>query len=472
MRILAKLLAIGALTATCFGQASSKPALPPDLPPAGPLKAVTAPAVQHQKLKNGMTVWLVQRTALPKVIFSLQVRGGDSLEPSAAPGLARMMAKALVEGTTSKSSREIAETAQGVGGDLATSCDSDSVQIALDSLSEHAADAVALVGDVAQHANFPDKEVAQVKSNMENELRSNEAEPGFLARRAWFQVVYGDHPYAIVAPSMKTLEAATSDSLRSLYAKAFRPDQALLVVVGSFDPAQMLKQIESSFGDWKATGQAEAAVKEPKGDVVHKVYYLERPGSVQTTLLIGITGPNLRAPDYPYLRLANTVYGGSFGSRLVANIREEKGYTYSPFSRVSTRRWSGEILTSEDVRNAVTGASLKETFYELKRISTGPPTASELSQAKQFLLGNTAVRLQSRDSVSALLGKYWIDDVPAEYLTEEMAAIQKATDAQVAQAGAKYLVPEKMNVVAVGEKSVILDQLKPFGMEIVAAPAP
>lgn len=274
MKILAKVLAIGALAATCFGQASSKPALPPDLPPAGPLKAVTAPAVQQQKLKNGMTVWLVQRTALPKVIFSLQVRGGDSLDPAAAPGLARMMAKALVEGTTSKSSREIAEAAQGVGGDLATSCDSDSVQIALDSLSEHAADAVALVGDVAQHSNFPDKEVAQVKSNMENELRSNEAEPGFLARRAWFQVVYGDHPYAIVAPSMKTLEAATPDSLRSLYAKAFRPDQALLVVVGSFDPAQMLKQVESSFGGWKATGPAEAAVKEPKGDVVHKVYYL------------------------------------------------------------------------------------------------------------------------------------------------------------------------------------------------------
>jgi predicted Zn-dependent peptidase len=183
-------------------------------------------------------------------------------------------------------------------------------------------------------------------------------------------------------------------------------------------------------------------------------------------------GPNLRAPDYPYLRLANTVYGGSFGSRLIQNIREDKGYTYSPFSRVSTRRWSGEILTNEDVRNAVTGASLKETFYELKRISTAPPTAVELNQAKQFLLGNTAVRLQSRDSVAALLGKYWIEDVPPQHLTEEMDAIQKATDTQVAQAGAAYLTPERMNVIAVGEKSVILDQLKPFGMEVIAAPAP
>ena len=472
MKALLKLLPVSALIATCFSQGTSKPALPKDLPPAGPLKPVVAPTVEAHKLKNGMTVWLVQRTALPKVIFTLQVRGGDSLDPRSAPGLARVMAKSIVEGTASKSSRQIAEAAQGAGGDLDTSVNSDSVQVTLDSLSEHAADAVALVADVAQHATFPEKEVAQVKSNMENDLRSNEAEPEFLARRAWFRVVYGDHPYSIVAPAMKTLEGATPESLRTLYGQAFRPDQAILVAVGTYEPAEMLKQIDSVFGGWRASGGAPVNVKEPKGDVVHKIYYLERPGSVQTTLVIGTTGPNLSAPDYPYLRLANTVYGGSFGSRLIQNIREDKGYTYSPFSRVSTRRWSGEILTNEDVRNAVTGASLKETFYELKRISTAPPTAVELNQAKQFLLGNTAVRLQSRDSVAALLGKYWIEDVAPQHLTEEMDAIQKATDTQVAQAGAGYLTPERMNVIAVGEKSVILDQLKPFGMEVIAAPAP
>jgi predicted Zn-dependent peptidase len=120
----------------------------------------------------------------------------------------------------------------------------------------------------------------------------------------------------------------------------------------------------------------------------------------------------------------------------------------------------------------VTGASLKETFYELKRISTTPPTAVELNQAKQFLLGNTAVRLQSRDAVAALLGKYWIEDVRPQHLPQEMDAIQKATDTQVAQAAAGYLTPERMNVIAVGEQSVILDQLKPFAMEVIAAPPP
>ena len=244
-----------------------------------------------------MLVWLVQRTALPKVVFTLLVRGGDSLDPVASPGLAQLMAKAMAQGTTSKSSRTIAEAAQGAGGDLSTAVDADSLQVSLDSLSEHPADAVALVADVAQHANFPDKEVALAKSNMEDELRSSEAEPGFLARRAWFQIVYGDHPYHIVSASMKTLESATPELLRALYAQAMRPDQALLVVVGRFDAAQISKDVEKAFGELEGDQQAASAITEPKAEAVHKIYYIERPGSVQTTLLIGATAPTLRDPE-------------------------------------------------------------------------------------------------------------------------------------------------------------------------------
>ena len=267
MKPFARWLPIVVLTAACYAQTPKTPSpLPADLPSAGPLKTVVSPAVDQHKLANGMSVWLVQRKALPKVVFTLLVRGGDSLDPASSPGLAQLMAKAMAQGTTSKSSRTIAETAQGAGGDLSTEVDADSVQVTLDCLTEHAGDAVALVADVARNATFPEKEVALAKSNMEDELRSNEAEPRFLARRAWYQVVYGDHPYHIVAPSMKTLESATPDSLRALYAQSFRPDQALLVVVGSFDPAQVSKDVEKAFGEWKASKPVEPTVKEPTGD--------------------------------------------------------------------------------------------------------------------------------------------------------------------------------------------------------------
>lgn len=448
------------------------PPLPAGLPPSGPMKPVVSPAVEEHKLPNGLTVWMVQRSELPKVVFTLIARGGDSLDPAPAPGLSRLMVRAMTQGTKTRSSREIAEAAQATGGDLAPSANADAAQVSLAALSEHANDALALVADVVQNANFPAKEIDIAKSNMQDELRANEARPGFLARRAWYGIIYGDHPYSIVAASSKTLQSATPESLSALYAESFRPEQALLLVVGAFDKKQLMAEIQKALGGWKGIGNAPAQVKEPAPKPDHKIYYVERQGSVQTTMLIGATGPTLRDPDQPYLRLANTIYGGSFGSRLIRNIREDKGYTYSPYSFTATLRWSGVVLTNEDVRNAVTGPSLKETFGDLKRISGEPPSQSELDQAKRYLVGNTALDLQSQSAVAGILGKYWVAGEPSNHLTEEMTSIQKAGLSEVSKAAKQYLAPDRMTVVAVGEKTVILDQLKPFGMEIVPAPAP
>ena len=446
------------------------PSLPAGLPSAGPLKPVVSPAVVQKKLANGMSVWMVERAELPKVVFILLTRGGDSLDPASSPGLVRLTAQAMTQGTTSKSSRQIAEAAQAAGGDLTVRANPDSTQITLDVLSEHAGDGVALLGDIAQNANFPENEVALAKSNMEDQLRANEAEPQFLARRAWYQTTFGDHPYSIVFPTMKTLEQATPESLRGLYAQNMRPDEALLVAVGSFDQTQLPAQIEKAFGNWKGGVARPDVVRQPAAKAEHKIYLLERPGSVQTTMLIGGIAPTQRDPDEPYLRLANAIYGGTFGSRLTRNIREDKGYTYSPYSYLTNFRWSGTVLTAEDVRNEVTGPSLKETFYELNRISTEAPSSAELESAKRYLIGNTAIDVQSRAALARKLGKYWVDSLPADHLTEEMTTIQKADVSAVGKAAAKYLAPDRMSVVAVGEKSVMQEQFKPFGLEMVPAP--
>jgi predicted Zn-dependent peptidase len=193
--ILSLMLLLGA---TFAQQTSGPPSLPAGLPPTGPLKPVVSAPVEERRLANGMSLWMVQRSELPKVVLTLVVRGGDSIDPPAAPGLSRLMSGTVTQGTTTKSSREIAEAAEGTGGDLSATVDGDCVRISLNALTEHAMDAVALIADVAQNANSPDNEVALAKSNMEDELRSNEAKPRFLARRAWYQVTYGDHPYHIV----------------------------------------------------------------------------------------------------------------------------------------------------------------------------------------------------------------------------------------------------------------------------------
>jgi len=170
--------------------------------------------------------------------------------------------------------------------------------------------------------------------------------------------------------------------------------------------------------------------------------------------------------------VANAIYGGMFGSRLTNNIREDKGYTYTPYSRLTVYRNAGVVLTGADVRNAVTGPAYKETVFELNRMATTPVSDQELTSAKRYLLGTLGFRLQSRDSVALRLSTLWVDGLDAQFIRKDADGIMSSTIAQVQQASSHYLAPEKMTVIAVGEDKVVHDQFAPFDIPVVAAPKP
>lgn len=448
------------------------PVLPKDLPPFGPPVPVKFPPVQIAKLSNGMAVWMVRRTDVPKVAFSLVIRGGYSADPSTLPGVSDLLASSVNQGTKTRTSRQIAEAAERAGGDLSFTVLPDAIFGTLAVLSGAATDGVSLLADVAQNATFPDDEVAIAKSNLLNTLAAQEAHPFFLARRAWSRVVYGDHPYHIIAASTATVQAANSPDLRRLYAATFRPDRVLLIAVGDFNPTTLESAVHRAFDGWRASGAAQESAGPPGISEQHKIFFVDRPQSVQTTLLIGAESPSLRDPDYPAMEVANAIYGGMFGSRLVKNIREVKGYTYSPYSYTSTHRYGAAFLTREDVRNAVTGPSLKETNYELRRMGQAPPSTQEMTTAKRYYIGNSAISLQSQEAVARQLAEYWSEDMPPDTLDREITGVQKATAADIQRIAAKYMNPQRMTVIAVGERSVIEQQLKPFGIPIVPAPPP
>jgi len=449
---------------------SGTSALPAGLPPLGPLHGIVSPKIDKFQLANGMQIWLVRRPLFPKVAFTLLLRGGDSQDPVALPGLAQLMAQVATKGTTTRSASKIADAAQLAGGTLAASADVDSVRLEIDSLSDDASAVVALLGDVSQHATFPEDELASAKASAKNQLLGKEGQPHFLAERALLGTFYSGSPYRIVSPSLATLQNAAGDDLKTLYRQTFRPDRALLIAVGQFEPAEMLAQIRKNFNAWKASGPPVPLAGEPQPRADHTVYIVERPRSVQTTMLIAAPAPTLHDPDEPLLQLANTIYGSGFGSRLMKNIREDKGYSYHPGSGIETFRWGAIVQTHEDVRNAVTGASLEQTLLELNGMAAHPPSAQELLNGKRQLLGGVAVALHSRTKLADMLGAFWVQQEPADFLDAQMATVQKATIADVQRVSAKYLAADKMTVVAVGEKSVIQDQLKSSGMKIEDAP--
>ena len=467
----ARVLLSSLFLVAAVAQAQKEHALPKDLPPYGPLASMPAPATKSFQLDNGLTVWLVPRSGFPKVAAVLAVRGGLAADPKDRPGLAELLANALTQGTKTRSARQIAEQLQAAGGDLNATASQDAISVSTNVLADKFTQALPLLADVAASASFPDAEVAIAKRNVSNSLRGREAEPGFLAGRAMAKVLFGDHPYSVTAPTQPSIDSTTSDDLRREFARRFQPKQALLVAVGSFDAEKAEAAIRQAFQGWNPS-QAAALTETPKPTIAtpRAVFLVPRAGSVQTTLRLGAAGPLRQDPDYEAAQVANTIYGGMFGSRLVLNIREDKGYTYSPRARLTTYREAGFFFTQADVRNAVTGATVNEIDYELNRMSTTSPTDTEMTQARRYLVGIEAIRLQSAAGLAGELAALWVDGLPPEEIARHSEKIEKSTVADVTSAARKYFPAARSTLVAVGEEKTVREELEPFGVGIKPVP--
>ena len=461
-----KSVVMAALLAAPWLAADKGPVLPKDLPAYGATRPVSAPPVKQLRLDNGLEVWLAPMSGFPKVAFAVSARGGYAADPKDRPGMADLIAAVVSQGTKTRSARQVAEELQAAGGDLNTDASADSITLTTSVLSSKTDPALAVLADVLRNAAFADEEVRIAKSNAASTLEANEAEPGFLATRALYRNLFGDHPYAVTAPTRESIANTTATDLRKEYARRFRPDGMVLVAVGDFDEARLAAAIRTNLESWKPAEMAPVpGVEKPKLSVSRAVVYVPRANSVQTALYLGTFGPSRGDPDYAATRVANTIYGGSFGSRLVSNIREDKGYTYSPFSMVRPLREVGVLQTRADVRNAVTGASYNEISYELNRIATTAPGKHELESAKRYLNGSLALQLQSREAVSRSLSTLWVNSLPPDELGAQSRKIEDVSIEDVEKAGRSYFPAWRMTIVAVGEEKVVKEQLAPLGFE-------
>jgi zinc protease len=451
-------------------QAQKEAPLPKDLPPYGTQPAFQPPEVKATKLDNGLTVWLVAQPGLPKVSFRIVVLGGLAVDSSDRPGLSELLARTLNQGTKTRNAKQIAEEIQSAGGDLSVGADRDSISVSTSVLSSKTELAAGLLADMLENASFPDSEVALAKRNLSNSLRQREAQPGFQANRALARVLFGSGPYSVISPTQDSLGRMTAEELRQEFARRFRPDQAILVAVGDFDAAKLTMMIREELGGWRAPTAPPATVNaKPAGPAPHEVTFVARPNSVQTTLVLAGFGPLRSDPDYEAAEVADAIYGGTFTSRLVTNIREDKGYTYSPGSNLATLRQATVFRTQADVRNAVTGASLNEILYEMNRMATTSPTDEELSRAKRFLLGIEAILLQSRGAVAGELADLWLNGLGPDAIVSYNRKISATRAEDVDAVARKYFPASRMTIVVVGEEKVIRDALATFALPMEAA---
>ncbi len=452
--------------------ASEKKPLPKDLPPFGADKPLPVPEIAQSKLPNGLGVWLVKRSGFPRAAVVLAVRGaGSAADPRDAEGITELLAATLTEGTATRASRAIAEELQAVGAEINATGRADALYLTAGGLGSGVPKMLEVMADVVRNAAYPADEVELAKGNALQGLAARESTPEFVAEKVLARAIYGEHPYHIVAPSARTLEAASVAQLKAEHARRFQPEHSLLVVVGEFDAAAVHAALARHFGPWRGTGQNPAeAPPSPATPGGRRLLIAPRPGSVQSQIVMGRTAATVSDPDYYPLLVANTICAGSFGSRLVENIREDKGYTYSPGGDLAARAKGGLLSVSAEVRTDVTAATLTEMFYELDRMAATLPSDEELSRAKRFQGGLYLLRNQIQGAVAQTLASNWVRGLPPEALGEFVSKVNAVSAEQVRQAGRAYFPSARQTVVVVGDEAQVKAEVEQFGEATVVQP--
>lgn len=421
------------------------------------------PAVQETKLPNGLEIVLVNDARFPMVTARLGFQAGSKFDPQDLSGLSETTGALLTEGTTHRTSRQIAEEVASIGGSLGASSSPDVLLLAGSALAENLSKLLELMADTARNANFPEDEVALRKQNRTQELLADRSDAAFLADEKLNQVLFTPHPYAKQDPTPESIARIARESLAKFRDERLVPNNAILVLLGALpDQKQVMEQIAAQFGNW----QNKVVAPAPKPEfpsAKRTIVLVDRPGSVQADIRIGRLAITRTDPDYFPLLVGNTILGGGTSSRIFMNIREKKGFAYDARSSAAAMKDAGDFSVITQVRNEVIEPAILAALDEMKQISTKPVSDDELATAKNYLSGTFVMRLETQDGLASQLAATRLMGLPVDYLEKYTPRVRAVTAEQIRQAAAKYVNPDAASIVVVGDASKIAKQLETFG---------
>jgi predicted Zn-dependent peptidase len=454
MKLTRTLICGAALAALALGQGKEKP------PAGGAPKPFAVPARQTFTLKNGMKVSLVEYGSMPVAALSARVAFGNANEGAAETWLSDLAWALVKEGAGGRNGIQLAEEAARLGGQLSAGAGVDGSQASIQVLSEFAPDAVRLLADVLRRPAFPASELDRLRADLLRRLTVELAQPGPLADQAFAKALYGEHPYGRMYPTEAMLTGYTLEQAKRYFLANAGARRTHLYVVGRF-PATIRQAITQAFEDW-APGP-EVMRNPPRAAARRQFVLVDRPGSEQSTLRIGL--PVAAHPvhaDHIPLVVADNLLGGAFGSRITANIREQKGYTYSPYSELAVRYRSAHWAQNADVTTKVTADSIREIFAEIGRLRKEPPPEEELAGIRAYTAGLFVLR---NSSPRGILGQFAFMDtqgLPENYLNTYVEKVNAVTRGDVQRLAETYLDPGKMAIVVVGDKAAVEESLQPY----------
>jgi zinc protease len=427
---------------------------------------VKLPKPFEAMLPNGVTVLILEDHRLPVANASIQMAGAGAIfEPSDRPGLASITAQMMTQGTTTRTSKQIAEETDRLGANVFAQgpFGSGSSAVSSSGLSDNLDQWFALMTDVLLHPSFSDDELVKLKVRLKASLKQNRTFPGFLVNERFSRAVYGNFPASVVSATDASIDGFTANDLRKWHDQKYAPQHALLTISGDVSAAALMPKLQQWLGAWQKTDASDVTPGKTTPTTAKKIYLVDRPASVQTSLYMGNIGIDRKDPDYITMVVLNQILGAGPQARLFMNLRENKGYTYGAYSGFTALKYAGAWQAYSDVRTEVTDGAMTEFMNELNRIRNEKVPQAELDEAKRAVVAAFALDLESPARLIFYAGIRKIYDFPSDYWDTYPAKIMAVTTEDVQRVSQKYYSPNAMQIVAVGDASKIKVVMEKYG---------
>lgn len=431
---------------------------------------VKLPKPQEFKLPNGLTVLVLEDHRFPLVYTRLEIIGAGGLyESPELRGVAQMTASMLDQGTASRTAQQIAQEIGRLGASVNASAgfEDETATLTASGLSDNFDEWFALATELLLQPGFPQDELQKLITRQKGALRQARTQPGFLVNERFSKVLYGDHPAAVVGFTEESLNKITREALVNWHRERYVPQNAILGIAGDVRSSELLPKLRKWFANWKQTDWKPQLPPNPKPAAEKTIYLVDRPNSQQTTIWLGNITIDRTSPDYPAMVVMNRVLGGGPAARLFLNLREEKSYTYGAYSALQALKFPGPWRAWADVRTDVTEGALTEFFHEIRRIREEKVPEAELTEAKNAMVANFALSLEQPAQLLSYAITQKLYGLPADYWDTYPAKLQAVTAEDVQRVAQKYLNPDALQIVTVGEGSKIKSVLEKFGPVVV-----
>jgi predicted Zn-dependent peptidase len=425
-------------------------------PPPGPPRPFTVPTPATVTLANGLKATFIDFGSVPKVTIAICVRVG-ALNDGERTWLSDLTAELMKEGTESKTAEQLADAAAAMGGEVSIGVGADETMLSLDVLSEFGPEAVALLPEILTHPRLPESELPRIQANFVRNLSVQLATPQAQAAAAFSALLFPNHPYGRVFPTPQQLQSYSIEDVRDFHARNFGAQRTRIYVAGKFDRASVENAVRRHLGGWhEGPGPLQLSSPAP-GEPVTTL--IDRPDAPQSTLRIGARVIDPTHPQFMALSVTNTLLGGVLTSRITMNLREDKGWAYSPNSSLGAYYRHAVWAEQADVKAESTGPALQEIYAEIGRLQREPPSGEELTAIKNYRNGIFVMSNASRSGLIGQLAFMDLHGLPADWLTTFVERLYAVTPEQISQAAREHLDPKQLSVVVVGDMSTVRPQL-------------